>query len=344
MVAWVPADFYRAVDGGLQCTLCPFRCRLRDGDTGACKVRRREGDRVLTATWGTTVEHWSSVERKPFYHFRPGLPLLTLAPPGCSFRCDYCVNHRVSQYGRDPDSRVSAPDADVEKLVAAAAERGGGLALSYSEPSLAAELTLELGARARPLGVPLVWKSNGFLTPEAVERVAPVLDAVNIDVKAADEDAHRRLTGAPLAPVLETLRLLTAAGVWVEVSTPLIPGTSAEDRQLGRIAEFVASLGPDTPWHLLRFTPTYRMRDQRPTSPERLADAARIGRAAGLRYVYVERALGAEGRATRCPGCGVEVVARGVWGQTESLLRDGSCPGCGEPIAGIWTVDERTGA
>jgi pyruvate formate lyase activating enzyme len=339
-VAWVPADFYHAVDGGLQCTLCPFRCRLRDGETGACKVRRREGDRVLTATWGTTVEHWSSVERKPFYHYRPGLPLLTLAPPGCSFRCDYCVNHRVSQYGRDPDSRAPQRDTDPEALVRSAAARGAGIALSYSEPSLAAELTLELGARARPLGVPLVWKSNGFLTPEAVARVGPVLAAVNIDVKAAGEEEHRRLTGAPLAPVLRTLRLLKAAGVWVEVSTPLIPGVSAEDEQLARIAEFVAELGPDTPWHLLRFTPTYRMRDHRPTSPDRLGRAVLIGRDAGLRHVYVERALGAEGRATHCPGCGTEVIARGVWGQAENRLRGGACPGCGRRIAGVWTMKD----
>ncbi|MFJ3673152.1 radical SAM protein [Streptomyces sp. NPDC090106] len=339
MVAWVPADFYRAVDGGLQCTLCPFRCRLRDGDTGACEVRRRDGDRVLTATWSTTVEHWSSVERKPFYHFRPGLPLLTLAPPGCSFRCDYCVNHRVSQYGRDPDARVTAHTVDVGKLVGSAAERGAGLALSYSEPSLAAELTLELGARAGPLGVPLVWKSNGFLTPEAVERVAPVLAAVNIDVKAAGESEHRRLTGASLAPVLEAARLFRDAGVWVEISTPVIPGTSSDDRQLASIAGFVASLGADTPWHLLRFTPTYRMGDHRPTAPERLASAARVGRAAGLRHIYVERALGATGRATHCPGCGVEVVTRGVWGRAESRLRGGSCPACGERIAGVWDGD-----
>ncbi|MFF7449503.1 MULTISPECIES: AmmeMemoRadiSam system radical SAM enzyme [unclassified Streptomyces] len=343
-VTWQPAEFYRPVEGGLQCTLCPFRCRLRDGDTGACEVRRREGDLVLTATRTTTVEHWSSVERKPFYHFRPGLPLLTLAPPGCSFRCDYCVNHRLSQYGRDQDSRVSARDTEPEALVRTAAERGAGIALSYSEPSLAAELTLELGAHAAESGVPVLWKSNGFLTPEALRRLAPVLAAVNVDLKAADEERHRRLTGAPLAPVLDTLRSLRAAGVWVEVSTPLIPGTSAEDEQLGRIAEFVAGLGPDTPWHLARFTPTYRMSRHRPTPPERLARAVHIGRAAGLRYVYVERALGAQGRATRCPGCGAEVVARGVWGEAESRVRDGGCPGCGERIAGVWNADRLEGS
>ncbi|MFI9151290.1 AmmeMemoRadiSam system radical SAM enzyme [Streptomyces sp. NPDC053367] len=334
---WRPADFYRPVDDGLQCTLCPFRCRLRDGDTGACKVRRREGDRVLTATRATTVEHLSPVERKPFYHYRPGLPLLTLAPPGCSFRCDYCVNFRLSQYGRDPQAPAAEYRAtDPAALARSAAERGAGLALSYSEPSLAAELTLELAAEATPLGVPLVWKSNGFLTPEAVARLAPALAAVNIDVKAADEQAHRALTGAPLAPVLDTLRRLKDAGVWVEVSTPLVPGSSDTDRQLGSIAEFVAGLGRDTPWHLLRFTPTYRMDRHRPTPPERLRRAVGLGRAAGLRYVYVERALGAEGRATRCPRCGGEAVARELWGRVDNRLRDGACRACGERLAGVW--------
>jgi pyruvate formate lyase activating enzyme len=335
---WLPADFYRPADGGgLQCTLCPFRCRLRDGDTGACKVRRRVGNRVLTATRASTVEHLSPVERKPLYHYRPGLTLLTLAPPGCSFRCDYCVNHRLSQYGRDPGAAAAPPRAtDPAALARSAAERGAGIALSYSEPSLAAELTLELAAEAAPLGVPVVWKSNGFLTPEAVTRLGPALAAVNVDVKAADERAHRALTGAPLAPVLDTVRRLKEAGVWVEVSTPLVPGVSDTDEQLARIAEFVAGLGPDTPWHLLRFTPTYRMDRHRPTPPERLRRAVALGREAGLRYVYVERALGDEGRATRCPRCGTEAVVRELWGPVDNRLRDGACPACGERPAGVW--------
>jgi pyruvate formate lyase activating enzyme len=340
--AWLPAEFYRAVeDGGLQCTLCPFRCRLRDGDTGACKVRRRKGDRVLTATRVTTVEHLSPVERKPLYHFRPGLTLLTLAPPGCSFRCDYCVNHRLSQYGRDPGATAAhRRPTDPAALARSAAEQGAGIALSYSEPSLAAELTLELAAHAAPLGVPLVWKSNGFLTPEALARLAPALAAVNVDVKAAGEREHRALTGAPLAPVLDTVRRLKESGTWVEVSTPLVPGVSDADEQLARIASFVAGLGPETPWHLLRFTPTYRMDRHRPTPPERLRRAVALGRESGLRHVYVERALGSEGRTTRCPGCGSEAVLRELWGPVDNRLRDGACRACGARPAGVWRTTD----
>lgn len=355
MVEWRPAGFYRtgagtaaqAEDRTVQCTLCPFRCRLRDGEAGACKVRRRRGDTVETATLGTTVSHWDAVERKPFFHFRPGTRLLTLAPPGCSFRCDYCVNHRLSQYGRsageeggeagerDGGYRLVDP-ADVAGQAHAA---GAGIGLSYSEPSLAAELTLRLAKEAAPLDVPIVWKSNGFLTPEAAEELIPALSAVNIDIKAADEDAHRRLTGAPLRPVLDTVRLMHDSGVWLEISTPLIPGTSATDDELARIAASIAAVDPGIPWHLLRFVPAYRLRDPAPTAPDRLARAVAIGRAAGLRHVYVERALGDAGRATYCPGCGTEVITRQIWGLAVNRLRaNGGCPGCGTLIEGRWTA------
>jgi pyruvate formate lyase activating enzyme len=335
-LAWQSADFYATTGSGLTCTLCPLSCRLRDGERGACKVRRRRGDIVETLTRATTVAHWDQIERKPFYHYRPGSKVLTLAPPGCTFRCSYCVNHRLSQYGRKGGAELSAQPVDVAGVVRNAAEEGAAIGLSYSEPSLAAELTLELARQARPFGVPVVWKSNGFLTEVAARRLAPALSAVNIDVKAAEEEPHRRLTGVSLAPVLETVRCLHDAGIWLEVSTPLIPGTSTEEGQLAWIAEFLASVDRDIPWHLLRFTPTFRMTDSRPTAPEELSAAREIGRAAGLRHVYVERALGSEGRTTRCPRCTRTVVTRKVWGLNEVNIEDGACGHCGTGVAGVW--------
>ncbi|MEU9478262.1 AmmeMemoRadiSam system radical SAM enzyme [Streptomyces sp. NPDC048191] len=341
-MSWQSADtaFTRTSDDAVRCVLCPYRCRLRDGETGACKVRRRRGRSVQTLTFSTTVRHWDAVERKPFYHFRPGSRVLTLAPPGCSFRCDYCVNHRLSQYGRGQEPLAGPPPeaVDVPELVRAAARESASLGLSYSEPSLAPELTLALAAEARPAGVPVVWKSNGFLTPEATARLAPALSAVNIDIKAAEEEPHRRLTGAPLGPVLDTLRRMHAAGVWVEATTPLIPGTSADEAQLAAIAGFLASVDRDIPWHLLRFTPTFRMDEYPPTGPDALERARDIGRAAGLRHVYVERALGADGRTTYCPGCGAAAVRRDIWALGHlGLDAQGRCQECRTRITGIWT-------
>jgi pyruvate formate lyase activating enzyme len=333
---WAPADFYHADGAALRCTLCPHACALADGETGACRVRRRAGGRLETATFATAVRHLDAVERKPLYHYRPGSRALTLAAPGCSFTCHYCANYRLSQYGRLPEAAWGAEPVDAEAVVAEAAGHGAAVALSYSEPTLAAELTLALAAAGRPRGVALLWKTNGFITPAALERLAPCLAAVNVDLKAADDDRHRALTGAPLAPVLEALAGFARAGVWVEVSTPVIPRVNADRAALRAIAEAVARVGRHVPWHLLRFTPDFRMRRLPPTQPDELREAARLGREAGLHFVYVERALGPPGCTTYCPGCGAEVVTRDVWEAREVRLVGGACPGCGYRVPGRW--------
>jgi pyruvate formate lyase activating enzyme len=289
-----------------------------------------------TATFASSVRHFDPVERKPLYHFRPGSQVLTLAAPGCTFRCTYCINFRMSQFGREEQSSWTADPVDAAETVRAAAQAGASVGLSYTEPSLAIELTLELARHGRDLGVPVVWKSNGFLTQEAIAAALPALAAVNIDVKAADENTHKQLTGAPLAPVLETLRAFAEHGIWVEVSTPVIPGVNSEPAQLAWIAGQVAAVSPDIPWHLLRWTPGFKLIAGDPTSPAALAEAVEIGRRAGLRYVYVERALGAGARATHCPGCGHAVVRRAIWALDSMDLSDGSCPMCGYQIAGRW--------
>lgn len=333
---WQPAVLYRPDGDQLRCTLCPYRCSLRDGAIGICNVRRRHENRMETATFATSVVHSQAVERKPLYHYRPGHLAVTLAAPGCTFRCDYCVNFRISQYGRAGGAEWSAEPVSPPEVVATAAEQSACVALSYTEPSLAMELTVALAECGAAHGVEVVWKSNGFLTPEAVDLVAPNLAAVNIDLKGVDEAAHRRITRAPVAPVLSTIRRLREHGVWVEVSTPLIPRLSTTDRQVAEIAAAIAGIDPAIPWHLLRFTPTFRMRDEQPTSPAALATARRIGLAEGLRYVYVERALGPAARATRCPHCGSEVITRDIWALRENRLQDSRCPDCDHALEGRW--------
>jgi pyruvate formate lyase activating enzyme len=330
---WRPASLSEPVYGDrLRCTLCPFRCVLEDGDTGVCRVRRNRGGVLETATFTAAVAHLDAIERKPFYHLWPGAKVLTVAGPGCTFRCDYCVNHRLSQYGREESAPWAGEPARPAELAARAAREGALLGLSYAEPGLAPELTLALGEH----GVPIVWKSNGFLTAAGTELVAPVLTAVNIDVKAAREQAHRRLTGASLGPVLDTIERFRALGVWVEVSTPLIPGVSAEPEALRGIARRLAAIDPGMPWHLLRFTPDFRMRRENPTAPAELSTAKDIGNECGLDYVYVERALGAAGRRTNCPICGTFLIERGIWETTQVQLNTGRCPACAHRIPGRW--------
>lgn len=330
---WVPGVLAEVTERGTRCHLCPHHCMLDSGQVGVCKVRRGSaGGGLETATFASSVAHVDAVERKPFFHYRPGTPTVTLAAPGCSFRCDYCVNFRISQYGRDDESVWNARPIDPGEIVARAAALGGSVALSYTEPSLAPELTLELARHGRDWGVAVLWKSNGFMTPEAVGLCAPAVAAVNIDVKGVDEESHRRLTGGSVQPVLAAIQAFREHGTWVEVSTPLIPGVADPER----IAAVVARISPDIPWHLIRFTPAYRMRGHDPTAPEALAEAAEAGRAAGLRYVYVERALSGPGRATHCPSCQACVVTRGVWSLGENRLEAGCCPDCGTSLEGRW--------
>jgi len=317
---------------GQRCGLCPHKCVLRPGSLGACRVRRGGVVGMETATYATSVLHQDAVERKPFYHYRPGTIAVSLAAPGCSFRCDYCVNFRISQFGRDGAAVWTAKEVDPWAVVERARKLNGCVALSYTEPSLAIELTHDLARVGRAVGVEVIWKTNGFLTPAAVESAAQALAAVNIDVKTVNRRAHRRLTGGDVRPVLDAIEGFRDRDVWVEVSTPMIPGLF----DAREIAEAIAEIDPAIPWHLLRYTPAYRMNQLAPTAPQEIADAVAVGRAVGLKYVYVERALGAEGRSTCCPRCRGLLIERGVWSTRENRLDSGRCPYCGCEIEGRW--------
>ena len=333
---WQPAQFWHPQGERIVCDLCPLHCRLLDGETGRCAVRRRTGPILETATHASAVRHLHSVERKPLYHFRPGLPTLTLAAPGCNFRCGYCQNAVLSQYGKEPDAPWRAEPVDPAEIVAAARAVRAAIAISYTEPTLAAELTLALVAAAQGHDIPLIWKSNGFITESALHTIAPHLAAINIDLKTADEAAHRRLTGAPLAPVLAAAAEYQRLGVWLEISTPLIDGLNTRPEQIRALAHHVAALGTDVPWHLVRVLPEYKMPTIHPTAPALLQQAQAIGREAGLRHVYVERACGPEGRQTRCPSCAAVVIERAIAALEHNHLINGHCPHCHSAIAGVW--------
>lgn len=335
---WTPAEFAApTADGRLGCWLCPHLCTLRDGQLGRCKVRRRRGDELETATFATTTWHVTAIERKPLYHFLPGTQVLTLAAPGCTFACTYCQNFRLSQFGRDVEATWTAEPVDAGTIVERArALDVGAIGFSYAEPILSAELTLALAPLARAAGLAVVWKSNGFVTEPALARLAEAVDAVNIDLKTADDASHRALTGAAVGPVLAAIREFHARGIWVEVSTPIIPGLHTAD-MLARLAAHIAAVDPDIPWHLLRFHPDHRLIHPPPTSPTLLAAAVDQAHAAGLRYVYVERALGDAARTTRCPHCRAVAIEREPWLLRGVHLADGQCVACATSIAGVWT-------
>ncbi|OAD18753.1 pyruvate-formate lyase-activating enzyme [Candidatus Thiomargarita nelsonii] len=334
---WKKAAFYQRKGIALLCTLCPHACALTDdGEIGFCQVRRRNGKHIETATFASAVHYLDPIERKPFYHYKPGSKVLTLAAPGCNFRCLYCQNYRLSQFGRTPQALWRAEPVDPDSIVSTARKHNAAIGISYTEPSLAAELTLALAEAGQKKGIELIWKTNGFLSSYAIECLAPYLAAVNIDLKSVDNNKHYALTGAPVKPILESIAAFFEAGVWVEVSTPIIPKINANSVSLRKIAQAIYSVSKDIPWHLIRFTPAFKLQRLPPTPLDVLEKARHIACDVGLQYVYVERALGTKERNTFCPQCHYKLISREIWGMRHNALNHGKCPRCGLIIQGRW--------
>lgn len=335
-----PAMLWDALpDGRVRCRLCAFRCILRPGTRGVCRVRENRDGALVTMVYGRAVgEEIDPIEKKPLFHFLPGTASYSIATVGCNFRCQFCQNWEISQIVRDAQLIIGR-ELPPERVVAKARETGcASIAYTYTEPTIFFEYAYDTAHLARQAGLRNVFVTNGYETPEAVETIAPLLDAANVDLKAFSEEYYRRICGARLQPVLETLRLMVRLGIWVEVTTLLVPGLNDSEEELRALTSFIAGeLGPDVPWHVSRFFPAYKMAGHPVTPVESIRRALRIGREAGLRYVYGGNLPLSEGEEdTACPNCHRIVIERaGVWLRANHL-RDGRCPDCGTPIPGRW--------
>jgi pyruvate formate lyase activating enzyme len=335
------AMFWTRRDGGrVSCELCAQRCELGDGQSGLCGARRNDGGTLRTASYGRLVAvHDDPIEKKPLFHYRPGSRSLSVATCGCNLRCDFCQNYSISQCREhDGDGMLAGEFVAPERVVRQAAAAGcASVSYTYTEPTVSYEYCRDVGVGARAAGLGNVFVTNGLLTPAAVDDAAAAfLDAANVDLKSFSQEFYRRHCQGPLDGVKAGLERLVERGVWVEVTTLVIPGRNDTDDELRAIARYLAGLGRDIPWHLSRFHPDYRVNDLPPTPVERLTTARSIGQAEGLRYVYVGNVPGGEGESTSCPGCGALVVRRVGFRADVRGLRDGVCAKCGTAVAGRW--------
>ena len=280
------------------------------------------------------------IEKKPFYHFLPGSYAYSVSTQGCNFHCSFCQNWQISQAHREgvvPESRNVTPEAIVEEAVAAGVR---SIAYTYVEPTIFIEFALDTMIRARAAGLHNVFVTNGYETPEAIELLAPYLDAANIDLKAGSDDFYRHVAGAKWEPVRETVVEMKRRGIWVELTTLVIPGLNDDEQELRGLAEWIeTAAGPETPWHLTRFEPAYKMKHIPPTPAATLVSAAEAAREAGLRHVYIGNAPEVESSATCCARCGERLIARAEFGVTEWHLVDGHCPRCKHALAGVGLAD-----
>jgi pyruvate formate lyase activating enzyme len=330
--------------GYVQCLACEHWCAVAPGMAGKCGVRRNVHGALRLVVYGKAIAvHVDPVEKKPLNHFLPGSDIFSLGTIGCNLSCAWCQNWEISQRRQfDPAQDFIGEDWPPARVVETCHRSGISLiALTYNEPAIYFEYAFDIARLARMEGLRTVMVSSGFETLAALDILAPYLDAVNIDLKAFDEETYRRYCGARLAPVKRNIRhLVRDSGVWVEVTTLIIPDINDSDDELAAIAGFLAGISPDLPWHVSAFTPQYQMRDRPPTPAATLRRAWEIGRAAGLRYVYtgnIWRDARLDGCSdTYCPGCGSLVIRRAGYRVHTFWHKAGICPTCGTALAGRW--------
>ncbi|MCX7819477.1 MAG: AmmeMemoRadiSam system radical SAM enzyme [Kiritimatiellae bacterium] len=320
----------------VMCELCPRQCVLGPGERGDCRIRANLDGRLVALTWGAPCAiHLDPIEKKPLFHFLPGTPILSIATAGCNLHCKNCQNWEISQANPEDLDVVPLPPAGVVEL--ALRERSPSIAYTYTEPVVWYEYTLDTARLARERGLRNVLVTAGYLREPPLRELAAVTDAANIDLKFMDDRLYREICDGELTPILRAIELFAALGVWVEITNLVIPTLNDRDEDLRAVARWVRqTLGPDTPLHYSAFYPQYRLRHLPPTPPETLRRARDIGRAEGLRYVYVGNVHVPEGEVTRCPACGAAVVRRVRYTVLENRVVGGACGVCAESIAGVW--------
>jgi len=327
----------KAGEGRVRCGLCRFACLIAPGKRGHCGVRENLDGVLYTLVYGKAIaEHVDPIEKKPLFHFHPGSHSYSVATVGCNFRCRHCQNWQISQW---PHQRPTIPGSELPpEAIVAAARRSGcqSISYTYTEPTVFFEYAYDTAVLARQSGLKNVFVTNGYTTTAALEAVAPYLDAANVDLKGFSEHFYHTVAGASLAGVLACLQDYRRLGIWLEVTTLVIPGMNDDSDELRRLAEFIAgTLGREVPWHISAFHPDYQMLDRPATPPQTLYHAAQIGRDAGLQYVYLGNLYGAGGEDTLCPHCGAPAIRRQGFRLLAQDVVNGCCRACGGAIAGV---------
>ncbi len=335
MEAWL---YETMPDQRVRCLLCSHQCLIGNHKRGICGVRENREGILETRVYGRLIAAGDDpIEKKPLFHVMPGSRSFSIATVGCNFKCRFCQNADIAQMPADRDGMVAGDPATPRQVVAAAQTRQcTTIAYTYTEPTVFFEFACETAELAQAQGIKNVFVTNGFMSEAALTRISPFLDAANVDLKAFTDDFYKKQCGGRLAPVKATLKRMKAHGVWVEVTTLIIPGLNDDPGELRRLATFIATdLGTETPWHVSRFHPTYRLLDREATPVETLLRARQIGLDAGLRYVYTGNIPGQGGEDTLCPGCGQIVIARRGFRIAAIQMDAGRCRECGTPIDGI---------
>lgn len=330
-----PALFQQESPKGVMCLLCPNSCVLKEKETGQCRSRVVNKNKLYTIAYGNPCTMNSDpVEKKPLYHFLPGTTALSIATAGCNLSCLNCQNWTISQTSPANTRNFNLPPQDV--VVTAIENKSRSIAYTYSEPNTFYEYVYDTSKAAHEKNIMNIMVSNGYINPEPLKQLCKYIDAANIDLKSFSDTTYIKLNGGRLQPVLDSLKIYLDEGVWLEITNLIVPGWNDKPEEVNKMCKWLFLNGfKDVPVHFSRFFPQYKLEHLPPTPVNILKTAAGIAKDEGLNYVYIDNLAGSETADTICPKCGKKMVSRRGYTILENNLTDGKCS-CGTTIPGVW--------
>ncbi|MBU0757472.1 MAG: AmmeMemoRadiSam system radical SAM enzyme [Nanoarchaeota archaeon] len=333
------AQFYKKLEyESVQCQLCPHNCILKPNKKGLCGVRQNIDGILFSLNYDKlSALAIDLIEKKPLYHFFPGKKTLSIAAQGCNFSCSFCQNSYTSQAPKPETNMIKGENVPPERIVELAVKNDSEIiSYTYSEPTIFYELAYETAKLAHEKGMKNVFVTNGFINPEPLRKIAPYLDAANIDLKSFSDKFYNKTCGGSLKPVQDAIKLYHELGIWLEVTTLLIPDENDSDDEIRQIADFIAGISTDIPWHISRFHPDYKMTENPVTPIETLEKAYDIGRASGLYHIYLGNVHPGAHENTSCPECKKQIIKRSDFTILEKHIESGRCSYCKNRISGRW--------
>ncbi len=327
--------YKKGKDKKVSCRLCCHFCVIHNRDLGKCGVRKNKDGTLNSLVYRKLIsENADPIEKKPLFHFLPGTLSLSVATVGCNFKCFFCQNYSISQVESEQD--VYGQNIAPEKIVSDALSSGcQSISYTYTEPTVFFEYAYDTAQIASGKGLKNVFVTNGYMSRECLEMISPYLDAANVDLKSFSDKFYKERVGARLTPVLDNIKLMHELGIWVEITTLVIPGLNDSEEELGKIAEFIKAISANIPWHLSAYHPQYRSRIPS-TSEEKIKQAIGLGKKAGLRYVYGGNIYASDMENTYCCTCGKSIIERMGFSVTSNNILDGKCLNCGQKVNGIF--------
>lgn len=327
------ADYYEKLDEQkIRCNLCPHHCLIIPEHTGICKVRKNLKGSLYSLVYNHPISSSvDPIEKKPLFHFYPGSKAFSIATIGCNMHCKHCQNADISQA---KSNRLPIGKNEPEDIVSQAKKSGSqSIAYTYTEPTIFYEYAYDIAKLAHTEGLKNVFVTNGFIEQEPLEHIAPFIDAANIDLKAFSEDFYHEICGARLQPILDAIKTYYDLGIWIEITTLIIPGLNDDEKSLTNIAEFIAELDNDIPWHVTGFYPTYKLTNKPATPLSSLQKAVDIGKKSGLHFIY--QGNRGSGEDTFCPNCNKKIISRSNFFVSNNILKNDFCPFCKTQLAGV---------